>query len=132
MAVIKAEGRREFFNTYMRFWAISEGFTDREVMVAAEFLYYLDRYKHTPLKKEVEDVDDDGNLVVIVQDMTLREQLMDKRTLRMITTQLDMSFSVFRKYVKGLVEKGFFSKGEIASKFIPSDNYVGTFKVQLK
>lgn len=132
MAILKVEGTKEFFYVYMKYHAVQHGFNAREIAVAAEFLYFRDRYLRSPLTRQVLEVEEDGAEVMKQQEMSMLEQLKDKRTLHLITTNLDMSFTVFRKHVKALQEKKFFHLGGINSKFIPADNHVATFKLQTK
>lgn len=132
MAVLKVASPKDFYYMYMRYHAVGTGLNAREVAVAAEFLYFRSRYIHTPLKEQEVVFDDNDEEIIVERDMTMLQQLIDKRTLRLITTNLDMSFTVFRKHVQGLTDKKFFGKSDITAKFTPADNHVATFKLQVK
>lgn len=132
MPTVTVDGRKEFFYTYMRFHAIESGFSAKEAAVAGEFLYFRNRYLNSPLKEMVEEVDDNDQLIVVEKDMTMMQQLKDKRTLNLMVKNLEMSFVVFRAYVKSLVEKEFFVNGEINKKYIPPRTFKTSFNLRMK
>lgn len=122
MIYIKTENQRDYFRKYLSIAGIQENFNSREIEVAAEFLYYHDLYSKDPIC----GYDEKGTEI----KLSMIEQLKDTRTLLAITSNLSMSFTVFRKHVSSLKEKGFFSKGDITKRYIPSNPKASSFKLQ--
>lgn len=114
MRVFKAEGKRNFYKTFMELQSVRYRFNPREIAIGTEFLFYREYYLTSPIFKI--DFTEEGEETK--EEMTLIEQLKDIRTLNVITKHLDMSFTILRKHVRGLKEKGFFEEGEISKDFI--------------
>jgi hypothetical protein len=128
MKPINAFNTKDFLRKFLQIQSINYNFNPREIAIAVEFLYWRSVYLKTPLKPEPEE-DEEGNPVEPFEDLIT--QLKDKRTLNKITHQLDMSFTVLRKHVQGLKEKGFFKGGDIDDDFI-TDGIVVHFTLNKK
>lgn len=129
MITIKAIDKRDYFRLYMGIRAINGTFNAREIQVAAEFLWYRDIYLVTPIEREVVTTSESGEEIIQLEPLSMMEQLKDARTLIGITTQLNMSFPVFRINVQSLKDKGFFTSGNISARYTPPKGNKVTFKV---
>ena len=90
MITIKTNDKREYFRLYISIRGIEGTFNTREIQVAAEFLWYRDIYLSEPIEREVVSTDVKGNEQVVMQELTMMEQLKDARTLIGITTNLNL------------------------------------------
>lgn len=129
MITIKATDKRDYFRLYMGIRAIDGTFNAREIQVAAEFLWYRDIYLTAPIERELVTTSESGEEIILLEPLSMMEQLKDARTLIGITTQLNMSFTVFRINVQSLKNKGFFTSGNISAKYTPPKGDKSTFKL---
>ena len=134
MKTFKFSHTREFFYLFIQIQSIKYKFNTREASIAAEFLFWANHYITNPLKVEAEiprevvlEGEQEFDIVQITPPMI--EQLKNTETLKRITANLEMSFTVFRKHVQGLKDKGFFDGGEIAEDFSTDGKYA-TFEIK--
>tara|TARA_R110000744_G_scaffold312424_5_gene419770 strand:+ start:5169 stop:5534 length:366 start_codon:yes stop_codon:yes gene_type:complete len=117
---VTADSEKEYIRKYLLALQGLMGFSPRELDVAVLMVY---RYKmlvrlqsKLKNKKAKEDFDP-------FQELKMPE------VLGAITKELNMSFGVFKNYIRGLKAKGFFDVGSINSICVPEDGQTTiTFK----
>ena len=132
MITINANSRKDFLVKYMKLHSLRESFTERELQVAVEFLYFREKYLEDPIYNISIVEKEDGEQEEIKTSMDMLHQLIDTRTISIIMDRLNMPMTVFRKHAASLKSRGFFGKDDIGSKFKPPKVNTLTIKLVVK